>query len=236
MAGAGEGINPADGTITVYSDVGCPWATVALAGLRRAADRTGRQLRIDHRAFALELINSRPTPRRTVDGELAALRAVEPRLTPWRGRDSEYPVTTLLALEAVQAAKRTGGLVASDQLDAALRRAFYAEGRCISILPVVLDVASGCPDLDVAALTDALHSGVGRAEVLAQTIAARDGAFTGGEVNGSPHVFAPDGRSWHNPGISAHWTDGRPVVESRDPAVLHEIVAAAAAALPVGSR
>lgn len=202
----------------------------------------GVALRVDHRAFALELVNERPTPRATLDAEVTALGAVDDSLgwRPWPGKDSEYPVTTLLALEAVQAAKapEVGGLAASDQLDAALRSAFYESGQCISLLPVVLAVAESCPGVDHRGLTEALHHGRGRVEVVEQTQAATAGTFTGGEVTGSPHVFAPDGRSWHNPGVSVQWSKDRrtPSVTSQDETEYHEILDAVREALPTGSR
>ncbi|MCA1671624.1 MAG: dithiol-disulfide isomerase, partial [Actinobacteria bacterium] len=130
-------VNPDRRTVTVWSDTSCPWATLALYTLRAAARDRGRRLLVDHRAFPLELFNRAPTPKFIVDAEIVAVAGHRPELgwKPWPGPDSAFPVTTLPAMEAVQAAKdpTAGGLPASDELDAALRRAFFVDGRCISI-------------------------------------------------------------------------------------------------------
>ncbi|MFF0221190.1 DsbA family protein [Streptomyces sp. NPDC004629] len=207
--------------LTVWSDIGCPWAGLALHTVRAAARSRGHELLIDHRAFPLELFNAEPTPRHIVEPEVVVIGAARPELgwRLWAGRDAAYPSTTLPALEAVQAAKdpAIGGLRGSDALDAALRHAFYAESRCISVVPVILDVAARCPQVDADALAEALARGSGRVEVFAQWRAARD---TG--VRGSPHLFGPYGWAAHNPGVRLTWTGdpqagGLPRLESFDP-------------------
>ncbi|MER6528218.1 dithiol-disulfide isomerase [Streptomyces sp. NPDC001508] len=222
--------------LTVWSDIGCPWAGLALHTVRAAARSRGRELLIDHRAFPLELFNAEPTPRHIVEPEVVVIGAARPELgwRLWAGRDAAYPSTTLPALEAVQAAKdpAIGGLRGSDALDAALRHAFYAESRCISIVPVILDVAARCPEVDADALAEALARGAGRAEVFAQWRAARDSAVRDSAVRDSavrdsavrdsPHLFGPYGWAAHNPGVRLTWTGdpqagGLPRLESFDP-------------------
>ena len=227
-------MNQTPGTLTVWSDIGCPWASLTVHRLHTAAERAGIPLVVDHRAFCLELVNGRPTPKRVLDAEVPVVGGRDPSLgwSTWRGRESEYPVTTLLAMEAVQAAKapEVGGLSASTALDRALRHAFYAESRCISVWHVVLDVAGEVPEVDSDALAGLLEAGTGRAEVVAQTRAARR---EGSGIQGSPQVFTPDGHSWHNPGITVEWTSGKgrgfPVITADDPAVCERIVAGAVA-------
>lgn len=220
----------APATIAVFSDIGCPWASLATHRLRARRSALGLDgaVTFDHRAFPLELINGRPTPKRVLDVETAAIAAAEPSLrwSPWHRPDSGYVATTLLPMEAVQAAKaEPGGLRASDDLDAALRHAFYAESRTISLLPVVLEVARECDRVDVDALESALHRGAGRAEVIAQWRRAS-------EVQGSPHLFLPDGSDVHNPGIALSWTGelGRSFVriDSDDPSVYDDLLRRAA--------
>jgi predicted DsbA family dithiol-disulfide isomerase len=204
--------NPDRDTVTVWSDIGCPWATLALHTLHtlraRAAHRD-RPIRIDHRAFPLELFNARPTPKLIVDVEVVAIAGHRPELgwRPWTGPESAYPVTTLPALEAVQACKdpAVGGLRASDELDAALRAAFYVDSRCISVHSVILDVARQCPHVDDQQLAAALARGAGRSEVYAQWEVARRP-----QVQGSPHLFAAGGPAVHNPGADYHWTASPP--------------------------
>ncbi|MGR4881622.1 DsbA family protein [Streptomyces sp. LARHCF249] len=192
-------------TVTVWSDIGCPWASLALHTLRAAARRRALPLLIDHRAFPLELFNGEPTPKFIVDPEVMAIAARLPELgwRLWNGPASAYPVTTLPALEAVQAAKdpAIGGLRGSDELDEALRRAFYADSRCISVHAVILDIARQCEHVDAGALAEALARGTGRAEVYAQWRTAE-----GPDVQGSPHLFAGGGYAAHNPGAAFTWT------------------------------
>jgi predicted DsbA family dithiol-disulfide isomerase len=215
------------GVITVWSDVGCPWATLALFRLRAAVTAAQADLMIDHRAFPLELVNDRPTPKRALDIETAVIGSHEPGLAwrPWGARPETYPVTTVPALEAVQAAKdpRIGGLAASAALDWALREAFYVDSRCISLVTEVLAVARECREVDHAALADALRSGRYRSSIFDDLDVAR-----GGAVKGSPHVFLADGTDAHNPGVEIAWTrapgDGYPVIVSDEPAVWADLV------------
>lgn len=192
-------------TVTVWSDIGCPWATLALHTLHTAALARAQEVLIDHRAFPLELFNRIPTPKFILDSEIVSIAGHRPELgwKLWRGREFEYPVTTLPAMEAVQAAKNpvVGGLPASDELDAALRRAFYVDGRCISINSVIPDIAEQCKNVDVNALRAAFARGDGRAEVYDHWKVAQ-----GSEIQGSPHLFTTDGFAAHNPGATYHWT------------------------------
>jgi predicted DsbA family dithiol-disulfide isomerase len=214
------------GVVTVYADVVCPFATFTLRGLRAARDRLGLDLQIDLRAFPLELVNRRPHDLGLIELEKPVLAELEAHLgwRRWRAEPSTWPVTSLLALEAVQAAKQpeVGGLRASEELDNALRRALFLDSRCIALLPVILEVAEECPDMDRAALAADLQHGVGRADVMRQYARAERK-----EVQASPHVFAPDGRSWVNPGMEFDRRGDYPVVTGYDPGVYEEILRAA---------
>lgn len=187
-----------------WSDIGCPWATLALATLHDVAEKRGISVTIDHRPFPLELFNRRPTPKPILDAEIVAIASVVPELgwRLWAGDPSSYPVTMLPALEAVQAAKAppVGGLEASDELDGALRRALYAQSRCISMHSVVLEVGETCRLVDHRELERALARGAGREEVYA----GWRNALSNG-VQGSPHLFVGD-LGLHNPGATYYWT------------------------------
>ena len=97
---------------------------------------------LEHRVFALELENRRATPYRTLAAEVPVVGGADPTapFRLWRRSPWEWPVTTLPALEAVQAA-RAQGPEAAETLDLALRRAMFAESRCVSLHHVVVDVA-----------------------------------------------------------------------------------------------
>lgn len=221
-------VNPDPRVVTVWSDIGCPWATLALSTLHTAAAGHRVELLVDHRAFPLELINCSPTPKELVDAEVTIIAGNLPHLgwQLWHGPAHAYPVTLLPALEAVQAAKHpsVGGLAASDALDSALRRAFYIDSRCISLHPVILAIAEACPGVNDEALASLLASGYGRAQVYQQWRRTE-----GSGVRGSPELFAFGGRlALHNPGATYHWTarpplgfplqrHGLPVWEGYDP-------------------
>ena len=216
--------NPDPRVITVWSDVGCPWASLALHTLHAAAQDRDLELRIDHRAFPLELVNREPTPKAGHDAEVVAIGAVRPQLgwSTWAAPDATYPVTTLPALEAVQAAKRpeVGGLAASDELDTALRRAFFAEHRCISLHSVIEDVARACRLVDTEALAVLLREGAGRREVYRQLDVAQ-----AEEVPGSPTLFRASGPAGANPGVDLEHVGGFPRINRYDPGWAERLLA-----------
>ena len=207
----------APGTVIVSSDLSCPWAHVAVYRLHAARKRLGldQAVTLDHRAFPLEIEDRRPTPKPLVEAEIGQLGAIEPDAgwQLWQGTEFGYPVTTLLALEAVQAVKEQG-LKASEQLDYALRTAFFAHSQCISLRHVILDIAAQCDQLDCDKLQDALDRGVARHLVVEQYQAAKAGDYAG-----SPHLFLPDGTHVFNPGIKAHWVGAR---DTGFPAIHHD--------------
>jgi predicted DsbA family dithiol-disulfide isomerase len=212
--------------ITVWSDIGCPWASLALHVLRQDAERLGVSVMIDHRAFPLELFNRRPTPKSVIDVEVSAIAALIEDLGwhTWSVADSQYPVTTVPAMAAVQAAKSddVGGLAASDQLDEALRRAWYADSRCISMQAVIEEIAADCPLVAVEALMRRLRAGEGIAEVHQQFDIAR-----GPHIQGSPHIVVGD-LNMHNPGVRYHWTapppHGFPRFEAYDRSWVNDVL------------
>lgn len=207
-------------TITMWADLGCPWATLALDTLHAEAQRLRIELLVDHRVFPLELFNKMPTPKHIVESEIVAIAGQLPDLgwRLWQEPAATYPVTMLPAMEAVQAAKDPGigGLAASDQLDAALRRAYLAQSRCISMPSVILEVADECPLVDTDRLADAIARGAGRAEVYRDWREAKETP-----IQGSATLYGSDGVAVHNPGATYRWSKpggpadgGFPVLES----------------------
>lgn len=220
----------AAGTIVVWSDVACPWATLAVHRLhatRRALGLDGR-VRFVHRTFALELANERPTPWTGLQAEIPVVGGLDPSLgfRLWRRPPWEWPVTTLLALEAVQAAAEQSP-AAAEEVDLALRRALFTDSRCISLRHVVVDVAAGCPSVDGDRLAGDLDDGRFRRAVVDQHRSAE-----GAGVQGSPHLFLPDGSDAFNPGIDMHQEGGHgggfPVVDADDPSVYERLLKIAA--------
>ncbi|HUS62739.1 MAG TPA: DsbA family protein [Acidimicrobiales bacterium] len=189
--------------ITLWTDLTCPWAMLAVHRFHAARSEAGLAdaVVLGHRAFPLEIINGRPTSKAGLDAEIPVIAPVGPGMgmRVWSAPDAEWPVTSLLALEAVQAVKRETSLAAAEQLDLGLRRAMFCESRCISMRNVILDVAASCELLDVDVLRVALDDGRHRGAVIHDHEEA-----TRLDVEGSPHAFLPDGSHSHNPGVVFH--------------------------------
>jgi predicted DsbA family dithiol-disulfide isomerase len=223
-------ISVAPGTVAVYADLACPWAHVAVHRLWRTRAELGLTdvVRFDHRAVLLEIINRGTLPKPVIDAEVPVTAKMEPDAgwRSWDEPDWRWPVSRLLAAEAVQAAKAQG-LAASEALDRALRRAFFADNACITMRHVILAAAESSAEVDAAALREALDDGRARAAVLAHV-----DDFTSGQVVASPHLFTADGGAWANPGVDFHWA-GRPgvspvVLDEDDPTVYRRILTRAA--------
>jgi predicted DsbA family dithiol-disulfide isomerase len=218
-------------TISVYTDLNCSFAHVAVYRLHQTRTELGLDgvLHFDHRVFPLELFNHSVNERPGVDSEIAVIGALEPNAgwRMWQGPDWRYPVSTLLPLEAVQAAKAQGWH-ASEMLDLALRRAFWEHSRCITMRHEILDIAESTGVIDVTELAKHLDSGSARAAIFAQFDSARDD-----KVICSPHIFLCDGTNAANPGVEAHWINGGfgegfPVIDSDEPGIYYELLLRAA--------
>ncbi|MGH8929217.1 MAG: DsbA family oxidoreductase [Egibacteraceae bacterium] len=220
------------GTIVLFSDLTCPFAHVAVHRLFKARARLGMdgEVSLDHHAFPLELVNKEPGTRHGSDSEVPVLGALEPDAgwQLWQGPDYHYPSTVLLGFEAVAAAKAQG-LRASEDLDRALRRAFWAQSRHIGHYHTILEVAATVEGLDAGRLAADLSSGTARRAIFDDYATVQTGA-----VALSPHLFLPDGSNLPNPGMTVRWQGewarGFPVVERDDPTVYEQVVTAAARA------
>jgi hypothetical protein len=179
-------------------------------------------------AFPLEIINEEPTPKRTLEAEIPVAGGLEPEAgwQIWGRATYEWPTSMLPALEAVQAA-RAQGTGAAEALDRALRIAFFRDSRVVAMRHEILDIAAGCDGVDTAKLKEALDDGRARRAVIEDKAASDEAA-----VEGSPHLFLPDGTDVHNPGIELHWVGehgaGFPVVDKDDPSIYEELLERAA--------
>jgi predicted DsbA family dithiol-disulfide isomerase len=218
----------APGCLVVFSDVVCPWATVIVLRLLRARAQAGadRRLAILHRAMPLELQHERPIPRRVVDAEIPLCASLTPDFgwSVWQGRADEYPVTVLPALEAVAAAGHQSA-EAGEQLDLALRRAFFTRSRCISMRHEILAVARTCDAVDVGQVADALDRGAFRGALTDDFAEARAAG-----VPCSGTVVLHDGTMICNPGTRVGWVGGKlphgtPVLNGDEPEIYDKIIA-----------
>jgi predicted DsbA family dithiol-disulfide isomerase len=217
-------------SLVVWSDVVCPWATVIVLRLRAARARAGAEdeLVLRLRAMPLELQLERPLARRVVDAEIALCASLTPEFgwSLWQSRPDVYPVTSLPALEAVQAAASQSPQ-AAEELDLALRRAFFVDSRCISMRHEVLAAARSCPSVDADAIAAVLVAGSARAGVTGDFAAA---VAAGVPCSGT--VVLPSGAMLCNPGTDVEWLGGgmprgTPVLRADDVSVYDRIVAAA---------
>ena len=190
--------------VALYADLACPYAYITAYRLRRLrAEYSGRVV-IAHKSLALEYVNQQPTPRRTLESECPLLMLVEPELPwePWHASSSEWPVTILPAFEAVKCAERQDFTLADD-LDWAIRGAFFAGSRCISMRHVLLELAEQV-GLAMDRFERDFDSGQARAQVIEE---ARMG-WERLKVAGSPTLVLPSGRQ-----VSAATELGLPEVE-----------------------
>lgn len=227
-------LHVAPGTVTVFTDIMCGWSTIALHRLYRARDAAGLtgRLQVNLQLFLLEDINRIALNSRIIEPEIPVVGALEPELhfTPWQRHPSEWPVTSLPANEAVHAAKAQSP-AAAEELDMALRLAFWRDSRCISMRHEILAVADDCPGVDTEQPRHIVDTGAARASMMQSYFDHRE------DVQGSPHFFLADGTDTHNPGIAMHQV-GSPgagflVVDSDDPGVYDDLVRAAADAADV---
>jgi predicted DsbA family dithiol-disulfide isomerase len=195
--------------IAMYADLACPYAYVSAYRLRKLRDEYRGSIVIEHKSLSLEYVNREPTPKPLLELELPLLVQEEPGILyqPWQRKDSEWPVTMWPAFEAVKCAERQSQALADD-LDWALRVAFFAESRCLSLRHVLLELARRV-GLDVHRFADDFDRGVAKYQVLQE---AQEG-WERLHVEGSPTFVLPSGKQISNVGlpeitIDTHHPDG----------------------------
>lgn len=191
--------------VEMYADLSCPFAYVIHARWRRLRGEYAGRVEVVHRSLALEYVNREPTPKPTLDAELPVLLLDEPEIpyAPWQAPASEWPVTFWPAFEAVKCAERQS-LTHADDLAWAVRVAFFAESRCVSMRHVLLELAEGV-GLDRARLEADFDAGTGKRLVIAE---ARDG-WERLRVPGSPTLVVPSGEQVSDVGLPDLDVDGR---------------------------
>lgn len=178
--------------IELYADLHCPYAYITAYRLRKLRDDYEGQVTIVHRSLPLEYVNRRPTPKTILDEETPILMLEEPDIPyrPWKRDLTHWPVTMWPAFEAVKCAEKQAAEYAND-LDWAIRKAFFADSRCISMRHVLLDLAQDV-GLDMDRFTEDFDSGSTKHQVLHE-------AQTGWEeleVEGSPTFVLPSGQQF----------------------------------------
>jgi len=188
---------PQPARIALYSDLSCPYAYVTAFRLRKLRHEYRGRVVVERKSLALEYVNRQPTPKHVLDNETPLVLLAEPDIPyqPWHRPLSEWPVTIWPAFEAVKCAERQSAELA-EELDWAIRVAFFAESRCIALRHVLIELAERV-GLDVARFTADWDSGVGKRQVLEE---AREG-WERLQVAGSPTFVLPSGKQYSGLGL-----------------------------------
>jgi 2-hydroxychromene-2-carboxylate isomerase len=127
-----EAVHEPSTVVTVFADIGCPYAHVGLRRFfRRRASEARADLRLHVRAWPLELVNGEPLDPGHVAEQIEALREqVTPDLFS-RFNPYTFPHTTLPALELVSDAYAMG-LSDGERASLAVRNALFERGEDIS--------------------------------------------------------------------------------------------------------
>jgi predicted DsbA family dithiol-disulfide isomerase len=207
--------------ITIWSDIHCPWAYVAVLRLHRMRDHLGADnVVFDLRSYAIELDGGDPGSPETAQREVVALAQLEPTAFSALPQ-AAWPVTSLPALEA----QKWGfalGQETGEAFDLALRRAVFLHGHNLSRRRDLLAVAE-TEGLMARQLEAALDDGRYRRAVVADF---RDAQSQG--IDTTPRFVLPDGTSHHNPGITYREERGLPIIVSDHPSVYEELIQVAA--------
>ncbi len=207
--------------ITIWSDLRCPWAYVAVIRLHRMRDHLrADRVEFEHRAYPLELADRSRLDGRRMTGEIVALAQLEPTAFSSYPNES-WPTTYLPAFEAQKWGFSLGQDI-GERFDLALRRAFFLHGHNLSLRHEILAVADA-EGLGSDQLAAALDDGRFRKAVMADYVEATDLA-----IEGSPQVVLPDGTTHLNPGIGYRVSRGIPIIESDHPSVYEELIQVAA--------
>ncbi len=203
--------------LRIWSDLRCPWAYIATIRLHRMRDHlSADEVLFEHKAFPLELteegLRSEPSARAEM---VAASRLESSAFSLYQRHD--WPTSYLLAFEAQKWGYSLGQDI-GERFDLALRRALFLHGHNLTLREEILGVAAN-EQLSSEQLAAALDDGRFRKSVI--------GDFEEGrslDVEGSPHVYLPDGENHYNPGITVRWERGLPIIEADHPSVYEDII------------
>ncbi len=185
--------------IEIYSSIECPFAYLATHRLRRIWPEYSGRVQIAWRALSLEYINRQGNPKPVMQTETALLPQIDSDLVVqvWPRPDWQWPVTVWPAFEALACAQAQSP-DAAFEMSWAIRRAFFAEGRSLSLRHELLEIAgevAAQTDLDLQRFEHDWDYGRYKGTVISES---RHGWHTL-QVNGSPTFVFADGRMISNP-------------------------------------
>ena len=197
--------------VVIWSDIHCPWATVAVHRLRAARDKHGLDVIFEQRAWPLEWVNSSGTPRPIVEPETAVLANHEPEIFS-KFRGATWPSTFLPAFELVAAARRAADARVAEDIDYALRQRFFRDSADVSLRHELVQACQRA-GADAAKIMEVWDREPVRSNVVDDYEQSKDMP-----IQGSPQIFWPDGSTDHNPGMTDHvWVRGIPRIGKTDP-------------------
>jgi predicted DsbA family dithiol-disulfide isomerase len=188
-------------SIEIYSSIECPYAYLTTYRLRQIWPEYAGRVRIVWRALSLEYINQRSHPKPLFEAEQQLFHKIEPDL-PWKSwsrPEWDWPVTFLPAFEALACAQAQGDISAF-AMSWALRHAFFAENKNLSLRHELLEIAEQVATegtLDLEWFRDDWDHGRHKGLVLTESHLGWHDL----EVKASATIILPDGRRWTNPDI-----------------------------------
>jgi predicted DsbA family dithiol-disulfide isomerase len=185
----------------IYASIECPYAYLATFRLRQLRSEWQGRLRLVWKALSLEYINRGSYAKPLYEAEHGLFRQLEPAL-PWRlwdGPDWSWPTTFWPAFEALACAQAQGDQPAFE-MSWALRHAYFAECRDISMRHVLHDIARDLSKdglLDYSRFVDDWDSGRQKRAVLEDS---RQG-WRELKLDGSATLVNPSGERATNPAV-----------------------------------
>jgi predicted DsbA family dithiol-disulfide isomerase len=175
-----------------WAEYYCPWCYVAAVRLHKIMLEYQGQVRLQQRAFPLEIFGGGPPNRKELELEiwLAALQEPEAEFKPFK---EEWPTTTLPAFEAAWCAFQQGEAL-GHEFDLRIRKAFFAEGRNIGNRDVMLELAYEA-GLEMDHFVRLFNSGAALTAVLEEGQIGQEIY----KVRGTPTVMLPNGQKLRHP-------------------------------------
>jgi predicted DsbA family dithiol-disulfide isomerase len=187
--------------IEVYSSMECPYAYLAVYRLRQVLPEFTGRLYIVWRALSLEWVNESNYPKPLYEAEFELFQQIEPRLPwqMWARPDWHWPSTYWPAFEALACAQLQGS-DAAFEMSWALRRAYFAENRNLSLRHEILAIVeelSASGSLSLRRFEQDWNRGVTKYQVIQES---RSG-WRERKLNGSATFVFQDRRTITNPAI-----------------------------------
>lgn len=187
--------------IEIYSSLECPYAYLATYRLRQVWPEFAGRVQLAWRALSLEYINQEIPSLSGHAVEIGILEMIEPELPmqPWTQPDWFWPVTFWPAFEALACAQAQGPEIGFE-MSWALRRAFFAGGRCLAVRHELLAIAKSLAEtglLDFSRFKADWDNGRYKGTVIAES----QRGWHDLKVEGSPTFVLPDGRQVSNPAV-----------------------------------